>query len=583
MSRRRHGTNSGIAAVILRGGNEMHLVRTTLSVLGALGVVCGGVTTPQAYSSELALLVGSQKLGSIARYDGQTGASVNLFVPPGVGGLGSGCGDAPLGLLFGSDGNFYVASGGATDKVLRYDGQTGAFIDTFVANGSGGLDQPGSLAFGPDGNLYVSSTETDSILRYDGQTGAFIDAFVASGNGGLDEPYGLVFGPDGNLYVCSSVMVEADVLRFNGQTGAFIDVFALGANFGLFENVALEFGPDGKLYVTSAHPGKVVRYDGQTGAPIDVFVSPGSGGLGDPTGLRFGPDGNLYLSEYAGDSVLRYDGQTGAPLPGPFGDPATAEFVPAGSGGLDCPWDLVFAKLPPPLCPPSTSPEAETLSLPEQRVSVKNRFLSFTAGEAGRAYAIRVTFVDLPSPFNVWNDAKLWVGPTSEVSENGGSVEPIPNFPNFNAARLQCAPYYTDWSEVGTVHVLHEGIIPLGSYRIQAIDSGCVDLTNESNYSLPLDLTTAKWGDTLEDCTVIPCKPPDGVVRIIDVVGILDRFRSTPDSIRKARADLEPGCLDLVVKISDVLFAVEGFRGFEYPFVPSAADPCDSTCGNPLP
>ncbi len=107
----------------------MYLLRTTLSVLGALGVVCGSVTAPQAFSSELALLVGSQGMGSIARYDGQTGASVNLFVPPGIGGLGSGCTDAPLGLLFGPDGNFYVGSGGATDKVLRYDGQTGAVIE----------------------------------------------------------------------------------------------------------------------------------------------------------------------------------------------------------------------------------------------------------------------------------------------------------------------------------------------------------------------------------------------------------------------------------------------------------------------
>ncbi len=560
----------------------MRLYRTTPSVLGMLGVVCGGVTAPQAYSSELALLVGSQGLGSVARYDGLTGASVNLFVPPGVGGLGSGCTDAPLGLLFGPDGNFYVGSGGATDKVLRYDGQTGAVIDTFVADGSGGLDQPTSLTFGPDGNLYVSSAGTDSILRYNGATGAFIDAFVASGSGGLVEPHGLVFGPDGNLYVCSDFLVDADVLRFNGATGAFIDVFALGADFALFENVALEFGPDGNLYVSSAHPGKVVRYDGQTGAPIGEFVSPGSGGLGDPTGLRFGPDGNLYLSEYAGDSVLRYDGQTGVPLPGPLGAAGTAEFVPAGSGGLDCPWDLVFAKLPPPLCPPSDPLEAERLPLLGQPDSVKNRFLSFTAGETGGAHAIRVTLVDLPLPFDGWNDAKLWVGEPRRACELGGSVV-CPGGPEFNAAMLQCEPYYRDWSEVGTVHVFHEGIIPLGSYRLQAIDSGCVDLNNESSYSVPLDMTTAKWGDTVKDCASIPCSPPEGVVSFLDVTSVLAVFVSDPIAIVKARADLEPRCLDLKINMTDVLFAVRGFQGLLYPFQPTADDPCDSTCINPIP
>jgi hypothetical protein len=64
--------------------------------------------------------------------------------------------------IFGPDGNgdgaqdLYVASG-ETDEVRRYDGNSGAFIDIFVTAGSGGLDDPGDLAFGPDGSLVVSS------------------------------------------------------------------------------------------------------------------------------------------------------------------------------------------------------------------------------------------------------------------------------------------------------------------------------------------------------------------------------------------------------------------------------------------
>ena len=65
--------------------------------------------------------------------------------------------------------------------------------------------------------------------------------------------------------------------------------------------------------------------------------------------------------------------------------------------------------------------------------------------------------------------------------------------------------------------------------------------------------------------------------------GILGRFISDPDSIRKSRADLEPACLDLVINITDVLFALAGFQGSPYPFEPGVLDPCDSTCGNPLP
>ena len=52
------------------------------------------------------------------------------------------------------------------------------------------------LAFGPDGNLYVCSGGTDSILRYNGSTGAFLNTFVTTGSGGLTGPQiGLVFTP----------------------------------------------------------------------------------------------------------------------------------------------------------------------------------------------------------------------------------------------------------------------------------------------------------------------------------------------------------------------------------------------------
>ena len=65
------------------------------------------------------------------------------------------------------------------------------------------------MLFGPDGNadgfqdLYVSSAEFTgggadkarhgTVKRYDGITGAFLDTFVAVGSGGLDNAYGLTF------------------------------------------------------------------------------------------------------------------------------------------------------------------------------------------------------------------------------------------------------------------------------------------------------------------------------------------------------------------------------------------------------
>jgi hypothetical protein len=77
--------------------------------------------------------------------------------------------------------------------VLRYDGTTGAFLDVFASGG--GIDESEGLGFGPDGNLYVVSEATDEVFRYDGVTGAFIDIFVEEGSGGLGEPTFMLFAP----------------------------------------------------------------------------------------------------------------------------------------------------------------------------------------------------------------------------------------------------------------------------------------------------------------------------------------------------------------------------------------------------
>jgi|GEM_PF-3517547 len=261
----------------------------------------------------------------LLRFDGLSGNYIDTFFPQSHRIL-----NQPFGLIIGPDSHFYVTSF-ANHEVLRYNGETGQFVDAFVPPDTGGLDRPFDLDFGPDGHLYVSSFGTDAILRFDGTTGVLIDDFVPERSGNLEGPGGLEFGADANLYVSSFQTDE--VLRYDGTTGEFIDAFVSRGSGGLFGAHGLRFGPDGHLYVGSFHTDEILRYDGTTGAFIDAFVTQNSGELDAPQDHRFGPDGHLYVSSLFTNSVLRYDGESGA-----FID----DFVPTNTERLAGPRGLVF-------------------------------------------------------------------------------------------------------------------------------------------------------------------------------------------------------------------------------------------------
>jgi DNA-binding beta-propeller fold protein YncE len=218
----------------------------------------------------------------------------------------------PLGVLVGYDHNLYV-SNLETNEILRYDATTGAPLPadgesgaTFV-DANAGLNSPAGILFGPDGLLYVSNADeaTSNVMRFDPNTGAFIDVYAQlTSMGGAT---GMVFGPDGKLYI--GTRFSDGVVRTDGTT---IEDFVQPGAGGLSRTAGFVFGPDGKFYVASENTNNVLRFDGHTGDLIGEFVTSGSGGLTRPAGILFGPDGNLYVSSVNTNSILRYDGQTGA-------------------------------------------------------------------------------------------------------------------------------------------------------------------------------------------------------------------------------------------------------------------------------
>ncbi len=264
------------------------------------------------------------------------------FISSGSGGL-----NVPTGAVFSPvDGNYYVASS-ASNEILRYNGLTGAFIDTFVTAGDGGLTQPEGIALGPDGDgdgfpeLFVASRLTDQILRYDGATGAFLDVFAASPMPW--QPAGIAFGPDASgdgspeLYV--SGYLWDNVIELDGVSGGYRRELVPSGRGGLTGPVGLSFESDGRLYVASSNDDSILRYDAATGAFVDDMVVTALGGLDQPQYFVIGPDANgdgdgeLYVSSFGTDSVMRYNARTGA-----FVD----EYVFANNGGLDAPTSLAF-------------------------------------------------------------------------------------------------------------------------------------------------------------------------------------------------------------------------------------------------
>ncbi|UCC43862.1 MAG: thrombospondin type 3 repeat-containing protein [Candidatus Zixiibacteriota bacterium] len=214
---------------------------------------------------------------NIVRSDPATGGSEEL-IPPATGGL-----DGPTAVLIrNTDGLLFVASS-VNDCILRFDASSGAFVDTFVTPGLGGLDNPHGMVFGPNDNLFVGSQD-NAVREYSGTDGSFVGEFVSPGSGGLNGPRGMVFHPNGNLLV-ASFGTDA-VLEYDGVSGVFVGQF--NDDWPLNGPWGMKYSNRGSLFVV-ANNGAVLEYDLETGHPHHRNFITGDALLIAPTGLAVMP------------------------------------------------------------------------------------------------------------------------------------------------------------------------------------------------------------------------------------------------------------------------------------------------------
>jgi len=303
-------TSTTISHLTIRGTGDDGYLGNFITDLGGTGA---DRPTGWAFDADGNLYIAAADTDRILKYDGVTGAFIGEFVAPAAGGL-----EGPEGLAFGPDLNndrraeLFVASRGS-NAVLYFDGANGNPLGSLT---DPRLMEPTGLAFGPDANadgtpeLYVGGFLSDNVVEFDVKAGAGVRNLVPPGRGGLDGPVGLVFD-SGRLYVVSTN--DHSVLFYNENTGAFLDDVVTSGLGGLNEPQYIAFGPDTnddgdrELYVSSRFTHSVLRYNARTGAFVDDFVYTSNGGLTAPTSVGFLANGDLIVASSGTDSVIRFD------------------------------------------------------------------------------------------------------------------------------------------------------------------------------------------------------------------------------------------------------------------------------------
>jgi hypothetical protein len=119
------------------------------------------------------------------------------------------------------------------------------------------------------------------------------------------------------------------------------------------------------------------------------------------------------------------------------------------------------------------------------------------------------------------------------------------------------------------VYVSGPAVVPSSRYEIQTIVEG-VNEASEANYSEPLSVATQRWGDVVASFQ----DPNESLTQpnILDVAGVVDKFKGLASAPIMARSDLVPDAPDGIVNILDVAGVVDAFKNFAYPY--SGPTPC---------
>lgn len=246
--------------------------------------------------------------------------------------------------------------------------------------------------------------------------------------------------------------------------------------------------------------------------------------------------------------------------------------------------------------------ECETLgyrsAIPESVTHDYNRVLGLVGPNTGPV-ALRIGLVQLqePVPSNgpccpPQNFAPYEVGTCSAAGESGefGScarwIGPPTNIYEkqdnhakgfFRMSRLQCTPFYHDWSEEGIVYVGGPEIMPSSAYEILAYNPSCAGRENGcievGGCGTPFK--TARWGDVISPFAPAGVQPDSN-----DVVAVVDKFSESPGALSKRFTQVFPNLFDSLSDVGglDIVMVIDAFRGSAYPLSGPCPCPSDKVC-----
>jgi hypothetical protein len=218
----------------------------------------------------------------------------------------------------------------------------------------------------------------------------------------------------------------------------------------------------------------------------------------------------------------------------------------------------------------------------------KSRFISFIVPPPATAAvgetALRVNFKTLHHvdpiytngasiPFTLFENQSQFVGPPVIYVESDSSQT------QFYSSKLQCEPYYQDWTTIGLLHVTGEAIVPSSVYEVENLAASCLGSEDSCTaVSEPLSIATTRWGDVVNPFNppLVPPDPPTPTTQpdFGDISSLVNKFKSAVGAPIKARALLAAqagntrGLIDLSVDLgfTHISADVDAFKGFPYPY-----------------